>query len=188
MPSVTTVLGKSPHFPQDWLQEWRERIGDFEADKIATQSRNRGQAIHELLQKYMMNDPNYSEGAMPVNLESFWKIQPYLNNSISLVYAVEFPLYSYSLDTAGTTDLICRWDGKRTVLDLKTARKRKTEENALIHFIQATCYGHMHNELFHTNPITHIAIIISVDDEEPQIFVKPITDYLSLMLDIFKKR
>jgi genome maintenance exonuclease 1 len=187
-PSVTTVLGRSKEFPKDGLDAWRARVGEDQANRTMTQARNRGTEMHGLLERYMLNTINYVGDAMPVNVESFEKIKPYLNDHIGTVFGIELPLYSDTLKAAGTADLIADWGGVKTLIDLKTSKRLKKEEWILPYFIQATCYAFMHNERYpDKRPIKDFVVFISVDDEEPQMFKKPITDYLSLMIKIFNQ-
>jgi genome maintenance exonuclease 1 len=69
LPSVTTVI--SAMSPKDGIAEWRARVGEAEADRISTHAKTRGTAVHALAERYLLNDPDWKEGAMPANVASF---------------------------------------------------------------------------------------------------------------------
>ena len=182
VPSVTTVLSS---LDKGHLNEWRKRIGEAEANKITTQASNRGTAIHQLAEDYLMNKEDYHVGAMPINLYDFRNnIKPYLDSRVDNILGIEYPLYSKRLKTAGRTDLIAEWDGSLAIIDFKTSRKPKKQEWVKNYFLQATCYSLMLQE--RTGIVCpDIVILISVDDHEPQVFHKKRKDYLEEVVRIF---
>lgn len=181
-PSVTTVLGEK--LSKDGLIAWRERVGEEEANKISTQAANRGTAIHALAEAYLMNNGNWKRGAMPTNLETFSRIKPHLDLNVGTIYGVEVPLWSDKLKTAGRTDLLAGWHGINSVVDFKTSRKIKKEEHIESYFLQATCYSLMAEERTGIK-FPQIVIIIAVDHEETQVFVKDRDEYVRKVLTIF---
>ena len=180
--SVTTTLGEKTD--KSSLLEWRKRVGDAEADKISNQAATRGTAVHELCEKYIMNDDNYSAGAMPSNLDSFMKIKRVLDSRITKIFGIEYPLFSHTLRAAGRTDVIAEFDGVNSIVDFKTSRKVKLEEYITNYFLQATCYAMMAEELTGM-VIPKIAIIIAVDHEPTQVFVKDKSEYVERVKEIF---
>ena len=52
-PSVTTILS---HKSKPFIQAWRKRIGEKEADKISSRAARRGTKIHHLVEHYLNND------------------------------------------------------------------------------------------------------------------------------------
>jgi genome maintenance exonuclease 1 len=181
-PSVTTVLGEK--LSKDGLIAWRERVGEEEANKISTQAANRGTAIHALAEAYLMNNGNWKRGAMPTNLETFSRIKPHLDLNVGTIYGVEVPLWSDKLKTAGRTDLLAGWRGINSIIDFKTSRRIKTEDHIESYFLQATCYSMMAEERTGMK-IPQIVIIIAVDHEETQVFVKERDKYVQRVLGIF---
>lgn len=183
VPSVTTVLSS---LSKDHIEEWRKRVGEVEANKIMTRAKNRGTAVHALAEKYVNNEENYAVGSMPINLHDFnTNIKPFLDANVDEIYGIEYPLWSTRLMTAGRTDLITRCKGVNTIIDFKTSRNIKKEEWVKSYFLQATCYSLMLQERTGLQ-CPNIAIIISVDHEEPQIFEKKRTDYLEETVKLFK--
>ena len=180
--SVTTILGEK--LDKSGLLAWRDRVGEEEANKVSTQASRRGTAIHSLAESYLMNEPNWKRGAMPVNLETFSKIRPVLDAKIGTIYGVEVPLYSSRLKTAGTCDLLAGFDGVNSIVDFKTSRRVKREEDIEGYFLQATCYSICAEELTDLK-FPQIVIIISVDHDETLVFVKPRDLYVKRVLEVF---
>lgn len=182
LPSVTSILD---NLDNKMLDKWKKRVGQDEAKKIATQAKNRGSGFHKICENYLLNDPDYKKDMMPFVISDFFKIKPILEKNINMIYGIEHMLYSEKLKCAGTTDLICNWNGKFTVADFKTSRYMKKEKNILNYFIQSTTYALMIEELYGI-VIPQIAIIISVDHEDPLLFVKEKKEYVDIAKGIFK--
>lgn len=181
--SVTTILGE--RLDKTWLTAWKNRVGEEEVSKVSTQAARRGTAIHELAESYLKNEPNWKRGAMPVNLETFSRIRPILDRNIGTIYGVEVPLYSARLKAAGTCDLLAGFNGINSVVDFKTSKRIKTEDDIESYFVQATAYAMMAEELTpHRFP--QIVIIMAVDHEESLVFVKPKDLYVKRVLRIFE--
>ena len=106
-PSITTVLSI---LSREAIQEWRARVGEEEANKISRVASSRGTAVHDLLEKYVDNDPDYAKGVMPHILQSFHDVKEQLDTKLSKVYAQEAPLYSEHLGLAGRVDCVGVWD------------------------------------------------------------------------------
>ena len=147
------------------------------ANKISTQAAGRGTAVHKLCEDYLNNDPDYTKKQMPVNIESFNCIKPILDTHINNIRMQEVPLYSNYLEVGGRVDCIAEWDGRLSVIDFKTSRKIKKKEWISGYFMQCSAYAVMYEELTKL-PISQIVIIISVDGEEPQVFVERRDDYI----------
>ena len=121
---------------------------------------------------------------MPTNIETFSRIRPHLDEHVGTIYGAEVPLWSEKLKTAGRMDLLAGWRGINSVIDFKTSRRIKTEDHIESYFLQATCYSMMAEERTGMK-IPQIVIIIAVDHEETQVFVKEREDYVQKVLRIF---
>lgn len=53
VPSVTSVTGLTT---KDSIQKWRSRVGEQEANKISRKASGRGTVVHNLAEKYILND------------------------------------------------------------------------------------------------------------------------------------
>lgn len=181
LPSVTTVLG---HFKKASLIEWRNRVGEQEANSITNRAGVRGTKFHALMERYLRNEQNIFEGVMPDMRQAFRDAQSTLDN-IDNIHYIECALYSETLGIAGRTDLIAEFSQVPSIIDFKTSRREKREEWIENYFEQGTAYSLMYEELTNTQ-INQIVIIISVDGlDKPQVFIKDRTEYIdSLMTKI----
>ncbi len=181
--SVTTVLGE--RLDKTGLIEWRKKVGEEEANKISTQAARRGTAIHDMAEKYILNNPNYARSHMPGNVYTFKALQKPLDAYVDNVRGIELALYSKVLGAAGRTDLVADYNGRLSIIDFKTSRKPKTEAMIESYFLQATIYSMMFERTFGV-PCEQIAILIAVDHEpDPQIFVKERAQYVERVLEVF---
>ena len=169
-PSVTTVLGS---MNKEFIDAWRKRVGEEEANKISGKASRRGEALHLACEKYLLNEMSDLKirNMMPNIKELFFQLRPELDKNIGTIYAVEQPLYSDKLKIAGRVDCIAKWDGKISIIDFKTSSKEKLEENILNYFLQCAAYAEMFEEL--TKKIVEILVVaIAVEGGQPQIFVR----------------
>ncbi len=180
--SVTTVLDGA--LDKTALMEWKKRVGKEEAQKITTQAARRGTAVHSIAERYVLNEEDYLKGAMPSGVDAFKGIQSLLDRHVDNILGVELPLYSVALRTAGRCDLIAEFDGVPSIIDFKTSRKLKQESWIESYFLQATTYSLMFEQMYKIS-VPQIAIMIAVDHEEPQLFVKDRGYYVNRVLDIF---
>src|SRR6056300_1878883 len=79
LPSITTVLSI---LSRDSIAKWRKRVGEAEANKISTRASGRGTRVHEIIEKYVNNDPNFRDGYTPDIIESFNVMKPVLDGLI----------------------------------------------------------------------------------------------------------
>ena len=183
-PSITTVLSA---YNQKAIYEWRQRVGEEEANRISKQASGRGTRIHTLCENYLNNEkPEFKN---PLDIEMFDSFKPVLHR-INNIYAQEIRMYSDHLRIAGTVDCVAEFDGKLSVIDFKTARKPKREEDIENYFMQATAYAIMFEERFGI-PVGRTVIAIAVDDETPQVFVNRRDDYVERLLyyrDLYERK
>lgn len=180
--SVTTILGEK--MAKQAIVAWKQRVGEEEAQKVAHQASVRGTAVHTLAEAYLLNRDDWKRGAMPFNLETFSKIRPLLDQHVGSVYGIEVPLYSARLKAAGTGDLLCGFQGVNSVLDFKTSKRVKREEDIESYFIQATAYSMMAEELTQLK-FPQIVILMAVDHDDPIVFVKDRNEYVDRVLEVF---
>lgn len=180
-PSVTTVLSKGTD--HSWLEEWRERVGDAEVARVQRVASQRGTAVHDMAEKYLLNDPDWKKGQMPISIMSFNKIRPYLDEHVGLIAGLELPLYSDKLRVAGRTDLIAKWDGVWSIIDFKTSRVIKTKEDIINYFLQASCYSYMFYERTGML-IKNIVILMTVDEGNAIVFKESVGDYIEEFIRI----
>ena len=178
-PSITTVLG---NLSKEGILAWRKRVGEETANKISTQAATRGTAVHQLAEDYVNNKEDWAKGAMPSNLFTFNKLKAVLDEKLDNVWAQEVPLYSDKFKIAGRVDCIAEWEGELCIIDYKTARKPKKAEWIENYFMQAAFYAAAFYERTGV-AIKKFAIVISVDDHEPQVFTGKTFEWLPKLLD-----
>lgn len=179
LPSVTTVLS---HFKKKSLIEWRNRVGNTEADLIMNRAATRGTKFHNMMEGYLRNEDGFLNGVMPDMKQSFRDMQETLDLIDNIRY-IESPLYSEKLGVAGRTDCIAEFAGVPSIIDFKTSTKEKKEEWIGNYFEQGTAYALMYEELVN-EPINQIVILISVDFmEHPQVFIRDKNSYVQSLLE-----
>lgn len=179
-PSVTTILSKTKTQEEEQiLIDWRNRVGEEEANKISKEATDRGTLLHELCEKFIKNElTNEQLGIISANKNTnsfyLWKqVYPILKNRIDNIYLSEGVLYSDTLKCAGTVDLICEWDGELSVIDFKTTKKPKKHEWITNYYIQESLYGLMLYNMYGLK-INKIITIMARDNEiysDAEIFV-----------------
>ena len=173
-PSVTTVTGIAS---RAGIKAWREKVGDAEANKIASMAARRGTKVHKICEDYLNNiELDYGD-IEPINNFLFKQIKPVLDTRLQEVYGLEVPLYSSYLRVAGRVDLVGMYDGKVSIIDFKTASKRKKREWISNYFQQESAYAVMFEEMFDI-PVSQLVTIIAVEADEPQVFVEKRDDHI----------
>lgn len=181
--SVTTIIGEKSD--KTALIEWKKKVGEAEAQKISSQAARRGTSVHAIAERYLLNEENYKGSEMPANVDTFMQhLKPLLDAHVDNIMGIELPLYSKALQCAGRTDLIAEYNGKLSVIDFKTSRRPKKEEWIENYFIQSTVYSMMF-EWIYKIAVPQIAILIAVDDDTPQIFIKERAQYVDRVLEVF---
>jgi genome maintenance exonuclease 1 len=174
-PSVTSVTGL---YNKKEILEWRKRVGEAEANRISTKASSRGTRVHKLCEDYLNNELN-TDRYMPDSVGMFKSIQPIIDQYVDNIYAIEAPLYSDHLKVAGRVDCIAEFDGKLSIIDFKTSSRQKSEDKIQNYFMQCAAYAVMFEERTGI-PVPRIAIVIAVDSDHPQVFVKKRNDYIGM--------
>jgi genome maintenance exonuclease 1 len=169
-PSVTSVTS---YASKGAIQEWRNKVGHAEADKISARASNRGTRVHSLCEDYLNNKEVIPQD---FDLESWRSIKPELD-FIDNIHGNEIRLYSDLLEVAGTADCIADYKGVLSIIDFKTSNKLKRKEWITNYFQQAAFYSLAFRERTGLSA-KQIVIIILVDDELPQVFVEPVQNWL----------
>lgn len=177
-PSVTTITSL---YSREFIQAWKERVGEKEAARVSRISAGRGTRMHKLCEDYLKNAE--LEKTMPDAQVMFNSIKPILDKYVDNVHSLEAPLYSHHLKSAGTVDCIAEFDGKLSIIDFKTSKRKKTEDKIPNYFMQCAAYAVMYEEMTGT-PINRLVIIMAVENEEPLVFVKKRDDYIKGFLDL----
>ena len=187
VPSVTTVLNKTSN-KKDSIQQWRNRVGEEEANRIIKQSTDIGTMVHEALELYLNDQEwrNFSDNQDGVLAERMTEkfIESGLN-SITEVWGLEVGLILDGL-YAGTADCVGKINGEPSLIDFKTARKMKKREWIEDYFLQCCAYANAHNVMFSTEINQIVILMIDRNLVFQEFIVKP-TEF-NILTKLWKKR
>lgn len=169
-PSITSVISfKNRQF----FKEWRERIGDVEADKITKHATNRGTEFHSLVEDYLNNKKvklnSFQDGFSPAHV--MFEDCVHVLNNINNIHALEAPLYSDYLGLAGRVDCIAEYNGELAIIDFKTSGKEKREDWIEHYFVQEVAYAYMYYEMTGIE-VDKLVTIIACENGQCQVFEK----------------
>jgi len=176
-PSITTLLQQtqSPEKQQS-LQNWKEQ--EIASEYITREAAIVGSETHSLIENYLNGKENFEKSRL-LSKAHFTNLLPFVNK-INDIHGLELRLYSDKMKLAGTSDCIARYDGKLSVIDYKTKRSDQREEWLTDHFIQATSYGVMFNELTGIK-VEQIVILVSSEKNTRLEVKKNPDEYLDLL-------
>ena len=146
LPSVTTILSRTKD--QSFLDKWKARVGEQEAERIKNYSSNRGTAMHKFLEKHI-EGVGYDD-LTTLGQEARTMAQKIIEDGLSNVseyYGSEVSLYYQGL-YAGSTDLVCMHDGMETIVDFKQANRPKRKEWVEDYYLQIAAYAMAHDHMF----------------------------------------
>ena len=178
-PSITSVTS---HKNKEFFVEWRERVGEEEANKICKLATTRGTKFHEVCQDYLEN--NLKESYDEQSMIMFDAAKPYLDK-IGLIHAIERSMFSEVLGIAGRVDCIAEYDGELAVIDFKTSAKIKREEWIEQYFVQEVAYACMYFELtgipvkkLITIMVTPAGVVKVFDKRDKMYYIKLLAGYI----------
>jgi len=168
LPSVTTILGRTKN--QQFLKEWKAKVGEQEADRIKNISSSRGTAMHKFLEHHITGvgyDDLTALGqeakamANKVIEIGLTPVEEYFGSEVTLYYP---GLY------AGSTDLVCLHNNRETVVDFKQANRPKKKEWIEDYYLQIAAYAMAHDYVHQSN-IEQGVIMVCTPDLYYQEFV-----------------
>ena len=173
-PSVTTVLDGTSD--KTWLQEWKRRVGEEEAERVSTRAKNKGTLLHKIAEDFVLNKPVNDNS--PIAMMTFLPIKKALESRVDDILLIEGCLWSEKLRVAGRCDLIAHWDGRPAIVDYKTSSSVKHKSDIKDYFLQTAIYAYMFWE--RTNILVNDLVILMAtsDIPEPQIFEEKASDYI----------
>ena len=146
LPSVTTILGATKD--QQFLKDWKAKVGEQEAERIKNLSSRRGTAMHKFLEHYILGTgyddlstigqkaKAMAEKVIDVGLTP---VEEYYGSEVTLHYP---GLY------AGSTDLVCLHNGLETIVDFKQSNRPKREDWIEDYFLQISAYAMAHDYVY----------------------------------------
>ena len=168
LPSVTTILGKTKN--QEFLKDWKEKVGEAEAERIKNVSSSRGTSMHKFLEHYILGTGYDDLTELGQKAKAMAKkvieiglapVEEYFGSEVTLYYP---GLY------AGSTDLVCTHNGVETVVDFKQANRPKKKEWIEDYYLQIAAYAMAHDYV-HNSKIQKGVIMVCTPDLYYQEFV-----------------
>jgi genome maintenance exonuclease 1 len=184
-PSVTTVLSVKEE--GEALKKWKERLGPEKAKAHMQRSAERGDRLHTLLEKYVLNEPFNYKDHLPTTVELFMQIKPVLDDYVGKVYAIERPLFSKKLGVAGRVDFIADWKGKPAIIDFKSADKPKKKEWIDSYFMQESLYSYMAFEMRNLFVPQLVTLVASPKLDSAQVFEEKSHEWLPKAIDLVEE-
>ena len=168
LPSVTTILGATKD--QQFLKEWKAKVGEEEADRIKNLSSRRGTAMHKFLEHYILGT-GYDD-LTGLGQEAKAMAQKVIEIGLAPVeeyYGSEVTMYYPGL-YAGSTDLVCSHNGVDAIVDFKQANRPKKREWIEDYYLQIAAYAMAHDYVHQSN-IEQGVIMVCTPDLYYQEFV-----------------
>ena len=160
--SITSLL---KNFTPQGILDWRKSVGDEVANKVRIAATDRGSKVHEIVENCLSNKPendlvgNYGELASRM----FSQMIPAIDK-IDRIRALEQGLYSTKYGIAGRVDCIAEYDKELTVIDFKTATRKRDEINEN-YLVQASFYAIAWEERT-GEKVNRITILTTTEDGE----------------------
>ena len=146
LPSVTTILGATKD--QQFLKDWKAKVGEQEADRIKNISSKRGTSMHKFLESYVTGVgyddlTELGQAAKPMAKKimevGLAPVDEYYGSEVTLHYP---GLY------AGQTDLVCLHNDLETIVDFKQANRPKKKEWIEDYYLQIAAYAMAHDYVY----------------------------------------
>jgi len=179
-PSVTSVISfvKASKFA-----EWRQRVGEEEANRVTKQATTRGTKLHRVFEVYLQNGDYQAldEWQSPLIQLMFKYAKPYIDKRLDRIYQQETNMYSSRLCLAGTVDLICEVDGELSIVDFKTSKQEKPEEWLEDYFVQLSAYWAMFSERTGVVPKKLVVFLVGENGDVQIVERRNVIDYLKTL-------
>lgn len=173
LPAVTTILkATQPIKSVAALSNWRNKVGNAEATRITSTSRQRGKLLHQWVKDYL-------QGLSPV-ADSLIKPYCYSVQSIleklSDVQLIETVVPNYFEGYAGKVDLVARYQDVPCIIELTTAEQPKQKISKLYDKpLQLAAYGGAINRYYRDSlfgsKIVNGLIIVALRDQDAEEFL-----------------
>jgi len=187
VPSVTTVLSATSK-SKDGIAQWRNRVGEAEADRIVKQSTDIGSSVHDAIEKYLKDELwdifENTENELIAKKITHKFVNDGLKK-ITEIWGLEVGLVLDNL-YAGTADCIGEYNSIPTLIDFKTAKKIKKREWIEDYFLQGCAYANAHNVMFGSD-IQQIVILMVDRDLIFQEFIVRPTEF-KILTNKWKRR
>ena len=161
LPSVTTILGATKN--QEFLKEWKAKVGEVEADRIKNVSSARGTSMHKFLESYVTGvgyDDLTELGRQAKPMAN--KIMEIGLAPVEEYYGSEVTLHYPGL-YAGQTDLVCLHNDLETIVDFKQANRPKKKEWIEDYYLQIAAYAMAHDYVYQSEIRQGVIMVCTPD-------------------------
>jgi len=165
LPSVTSILqATKSEEDKASLENWKQRVGYTQANKIKTEASNRGTSMHSYIEDFLRGRINESFFESNEQYKNMAKeiIEKGINGRLEEIYGMEETLY-YPERYAGTADIIAVFEGKDVVIDFKQSNKPKKIDYIQDYFLQLGAYTLAHDVVHGTKMKAGIILLCTKD-------------------------
>ena len=161
LPSVTSILSATKN--QQFLKDWKAKVGEQEAERIKNLSSRRGTDMHKFLEHHILGTgyddlTRIGQAAKPMAQKiievGLTPVEEYYGSEVTLHYP---GLY------AGSTDLVCNHNGLETIVDFKQANRPKKEEWIQDYYLQIAAYAMAHDYVYKSKIEQGVIMICTPD-------------------------
>ena len=164
LPSVTTIISATQSDEKKAsLANWRQKVGENEAERIKNEAASRGTAMHQFLEFYLRNEKILDlsdEGQVASGMgqviidQGFSELKEIWGSEVTLFYP---GLY------AGSTDLCGIYSEHESIIDFKQTIKPKRREWIDDMFLQLGAYAMAHDVIYNTCVDQGVILMCSKD-------------------------
>ena len=165
LPSVTSILqATKSEEDKASLENWKQRVGYTQANKIKNEASNRGTSMHSYIEDFLRGRINESFFESNEQYKNMAKeiIEKGINGRLEEIYGMEETLY-YPKQYAGTADMIAVYEGKNVVIDFKQSNKPKKIDYIQDYFLQLGAYTLAHDVVHGTKMKAGIILLCTKD-------------------------
>lgn len=194
LPSMTSLLSQ---LDDGGIDEWIKRVGEDEAQKVVKTAVSRGNNLHDLSERYLMNTLQRRDVKGPGSL-LFNRNRKYLNE-LGPIVAIEAALYSRTYKYAGRVDCIAFHDKNLCIVDHKNTRRKidfkksYARKKVFSYMIQTCGYARAFKEMFPHLPKPSHGILIfgnheTMDSTMYKFEIAPLEKELDIVIDAYYGR
>ncbi len=191
LPSVTSILqATKSEEDKAALENWKQRVGYKEANKIKTEASSRGTSMHSYIEDFLrgrINESFFESNEKYINMAKEI-IDKGIKGKLEEIFGMETTL-RYPQKYGGTADLVGIYLGKEAIIDFKQANKPKKVDYIQDYFLQLGAYTLAHNVVYETNITSGVILLCTVDNlfQDFKIEGKELIMYQNLFLGRLKK-
>ena len=166
LPSVTSILqATKSEEDKAALENWKQRVGHKEANKIKTEASSRGTSMHSYIEDFLRGRINESFFESNEQYKNMAKeiIDKGIKEKLDEIFGIEITLY-YPKKYDGTADLVGVYQGKEAIIDFKQSNKPKKVDYIQDYFLQLGAYTLAHNIVHKTNISLGVILLCTVDN------------------------